>query len=696
MQVQNTINPLEKKFRPLIDLGLYDSVEAQCSFLLAEKLTPIADIVSIFSIITEALFLKHEYRSCISALNTAFQHLGYSSAASNRITIDTEQLAALKAREAKCYFHLKEHSLAMKTLESIPTPLRSLDILMMLVKCYKANGLLRQASMVQLEVLKQQPFALEIIEDLIMLNVNPNEVLAALESPREKGSAEDITLSKSVANMLAIKRQLKYNESKQMFDKLLMQYPRCPFILRHRAECYALCSMGTANSTRVGEALSAYQQLLLADPTHTRNLDLLGYLLFEAGREAELNQLASQVMQLLDCGVGDAVRTEGWLLMAMLAALRGDNTRTLRFIGMTVAANPKYWLTYLFKGRYYYSQGQHEAAAVALMQANAASKSIAAYVLLVETHLLLRNTREANYIAREAIVTFGHSSTPLVLLGRVLMQGPSASKEKSAGTGSTVQKHSDALKCFDKALRLDSTDHQAALLRAEVLLENNLLTECIFALQLALRTGAGVETRVLLGKVQGLAGQYELAVQTLHLAVSLDLEDTTGALSELDRVEKKLKIDRNNRSHRTTAATIDREAPEVKETPPPSHQLVTSVMTAPQRLSTGQSSGADVSGTYRRSLDSTGVAFIHPGTGTDTPDMESGRQVTGRISFGGDDEDEGDWVDSDRGEWEALGDYADGRAEEEGSMSGDTEPEHDAEELSPGAFMDYEFESPNL
>jgi len=646
------VDALKKRCQSLIELGLYDSVEAHCSLAICSKLPPNTDAIAIYNILTESFFLQHDYRKCISSLNSAFQHLGYSSAASSRINIDTDFLAALKVREAKCHFHLREYNLALKSLETVPAQLRSLDTQMTLVKCYKANGLRRQAATVQLELLKQLPFALEIVEDLISLNVSSDEVAAAVDGARSQASPIEAALLKAVANMLMVKHQLRYDECRRLFDKLLAQHPRCPFLLRHAAECYAL-SGGHSD-----EALAAYQQLRLVDRLSTRNMDLCGYLLLDAGAEVDLNRLASDVMQALDCGAADATRAEGWLLLAMLSAMRGEHDRTLRFVEKAVAADPRHWLTYLFKGRYYHSQGQHEAAVVSLMQSNAAFKSLAAYELLVDAHMQLGNMREATYTAREAVAAFGCSGAPLTLLGRVLVRAPGPTNENVARAGG-VRKHAEALRCFEKALRLDPRHHLAAQLRAEVLLENGLQAECVAALQMALSAGAGVGARVLLGKVQGLTGQYAEAVQTLHLAVSLDPEDKTGALAELDRLEKKLKIDRDSGVY----------------APPDPNPAAAAL---PHRPVTRAVAAASV---QRR-----GPHDTPPAT------TAAERRLAGRISFGTDE-------DGEEEVWEDYGGFDADDGDADLSGSGATEPHQEQEQESggsPGEFMEFEFDSPNI
>ena len=217
-----------------------------------------------------------------------------------------------------------------------------------------------------------------------------------------------------------------------------------------------------------------------------------------------------------------------------------------------MSADPKRYLIYLFKGQYYAAAGQHEAAVIALMQANSLGKTVAAFSLLVDTHLSLGNLREANYCAREAVVSYGRVALPHVLLGKVLMRAPS--NENSRG-GTT--KHADALRCFENALRCDPREPQAALCRAEIQLENGLLKEAIAGLKQAIgcrsigrAAGGGFKStataspspsasapapasaaavRAMLGRLLGVAGQFSEALQVLHLAVSLDPLGKTGA-----------------------------------------------------------------------------------------------------------------------------------------------------------------------
>ena len=200
---------------------------------------------------------------------------------------------------------------------------------MLFIRCYKASGLRRQASVLQLEVLRTHPFSLELIEDLIALGVDVNEVVAAITSSL---GVEEASLLVSIAHALAAKQQLRYDLCRSQFDQLLEQHPRNAFILRHAAEAFALCG------GRSAEALQAFQQLRAADPAGTRGTDLFGLLLYEAGAEAELNKLAGEVMAALDCsssgsgGGRGCQQAEGWLLVAMLAALKGDHDRTMRFL----------------------------------------------------------------------------------------------------------------------------------------------------------------------------------------------------------------------------------------------------------------------------------------------------------------------------------------------------------------------------
>ena len=140
-------------------------------------------------------------------------------------------------------------------------------------------------------------------------------------------------MMKLIVQALYMKYHLDYDECKVYFDQLLQQYPRNIYIMKHAAECYAICSMSR-------QSISVYVQLRAVDATYTKGLDMFGYVLYTMGNEADLNKLTTEVMTHIDyshrCHNQNlnqgSPRPEGWLLAAMLSALKNESEKVVYFL----------------------------------------------------------------------------------------------------------------------------------------------------------------------------------------------------------------------------------------------------------------------------------------------------------------------------------------------------------------------------
>ena len=326
---------IKRKINLLVDLGSYESAISHCTLYISSRNVTNLDNAEVTCILADALIAKHEYRRAISIINAVKNQSAFANIDSNKI--ERELQAALRLKESICLYKLKEYSNAASCLETIPPIMRTIEMLLLSARIYKANGLKKSQTNIQLEILKLIPCDLEIISELIHAHVSAVDVLNCIENKQHgplnlEGmlyvlTSDELHQIKLIIHALNAKQLLIYSDCKLHFDKLIHMYPRNTFILKHAGECYVLCG-------KLQEAYAIFQQLRFIDPCYVHHMDILGYIYYDMNNDYELNRLAMEVMNTIDYSNNKYEETppEGWILAAMLSSLKNDHDKTILFI----------------------------------------------------------------------------------------------------------------------------------------------------------------------------------------------------------------------------------------------------------------------------------------------------------------------------------------------------------------------------
>lgn len=477
MDIQKSL----KLITEYIDLGLFSSADDHCSLMLSSRKLGQFETVCTLEKMIDALILKEEYRRAIMYVGNAIQTLGSSKSDSI-----SAQYASLKFKEANCFMKLRDYASSLKSLEAIPHMHRTLQVSLLLVNCYKLSNMKRQACSVQLQVLKHLPMSTEIIEDLINANVSSRDILKVLHQSNMLSNTSgvssayiDLNMMSMIVGALEAKKNLHYNEAKSKFDKLLHVYPGNRFVLKHAAECYAL-------SGHSKEAMIVYQQLHTQDPLYMHRLDTWGFLLYEqyekdGDKLSELYKLASNMMAISGGNSSNSDRKEksrsnvsnqpeSWVLAAMFAATQCDSRKTILFLEKAIAADPRHYMAYLFKGKFLASTDHFEKATIAYMMANSIFKTIYGYTGLVLAHLKCKDTREAGIAAKEAVTVFPGLAKSYILQATVLLDSLKNSDEYFTVVSNRKTIENDIMKTLDKAFAIDPVNVEVCLMKTEILL----------------------------------------------------------------------------------------------------------------------------------------------------------------------------------------------------------------------------------
>ena len=66
MECAQNVDATVGRLRDMLDLGLYDSVEAQCSLMISSSKLQEQYICGVYSILAEAVFLKCDYARALT------------------------------------------------------------------------------------------------------------------------------------------------------------------------------------------------------------------------------------------------------------------------------------------------------------------------------------------------------------------------------------------------------------------------------------------------------------------------------------------------------------------------------------------------------------------------------------------------------------------------------------------------------
>lgn len=445
--------------RSLLQAELFDSAEALVSFYLSATQSgePVAEnssaaisakmlLADFHEASGDALFGKKEFKRACSAFQSA--ELAGKGQPSSKAklpfsAVSSSGEAKLRFKQALCLHELKEPGSALKCLETIPAKYRTLGIHKMMGDLYCESNLKRNAIGCYKEALLLQPLAVEIAERLVDLGVESSEVLQTLQSAAECRPAQDQAAAtpswlSSLILAFAHRKSSDHRRALSVLKDLNGSFPRNLYLLSQTARTSAGL-LGQTDNT-----LMIFRHIHKLDRHYVQDMDLFAGLLHSRGEEAELNKLASSLIE------GAPSLPQTWLAAGWYCASKGDLDNALSFVDKAIILAPHHGESFLAKGQMQTKQGSPELALISFSQAHSLEKSLSSMLGLIESNLLLGKLKEAANWSRECLRQFPKAPEAYWAMGNVLAKSPGAPHEVRApifGSNTQLRTHAHIFVC---------------------------------------------------------------------------------------------------------------------------------------------------------------------------------------------------------------------------------------------------------
>jgi tetratricopeptide (TPR) repeat protein len=320
-QSTSTSTCLVNEIKRLHGLKFFDSAEGLVSTLLASTSGP--DHISALELWGDVVFDKKEYRRALQIYVQAFVNKKMVSSGSTRSSgaVPIEDLAKLSFKCCQCHIELKEHSAALKELESIPLKYKTEEMQMCAGKLYLEGGLKRTAISAYKGVVASSPFALEAITALIDLGIEGQDLTSIIDTAAKENRSGNLSVSwvKSFIEALKHKRSGDYHRCVDAFQSI-------PGVVNN---AYFQAHLGAAavDCTRLDDAIHYFRTARKLSSCNVYLLDHYAYALMVKGDNAELNKLSHSAVAM-----NDSKRPEGWIIVSLFCQLRGEWAKALNFI----------------------------------------------------------------------------------------------------------------------------------------------------------------------------------------------------------------------------------------------------------------------------------------------------------------------------------------------------------------------------
>ena len=318
MQPNTSLSPIEEECVELLRAKQYKSCEILASLELSRR-SESHNTATLLELLGECCQETHQYKRAISF---------YRKAALQRLMggVSSTSEAKLRWKEAQCLASLGSVIEASSVLEMVPRNLRTMGMSMTLGHLSVASGRQTDAIEAFLDSLRRNPYALEAVEWLAILDADRNAVLDAVEmgiqnratEATEQENATNGTLVPIVDIVSAHYLMHRHQPTAALaqFEKLQQEFPR---------NVYLLLKIATLQ-LRLNDDASAEQtfaKVRLIDENNVECMDQYAQLFQRRGALAELNQLAADLLEL------DDKRPEAWVCLALYHEARHDHAKAM-------------------------------------------------------------------------------------------------------------------------------------------------------------------------------------------------------------------------------------------------------------------------------------------------------------------------------------------------------------------------------
>jgi len=445
---------------------------AKLANALAKNIEIIADCCSLTNEPKRAL---HYYRQAIHYSRIASVYRGLLDGTShikpkNDRYVTTSKEATLRLKESECLTSMGKLPEAIEILERSfrsNSPYRTVAVCMNLGNLYLTTGKKADAIRLFIDALKQNPYTIEAIEKLAILNASKNDVVSVVS-----GNMASITI--------AIPRNQIQNKENRDWEPInrTMLSPNAPSItVRNQTQMMAKKETGstTLRQLPLSQLVSAHFDSLSNNPKAALNtfksldhiypnniyillniaklqlksLDYYGAKeTFEKVRSLDewnldgmdrfvaLIASSSQIKNRMGIIEGynhslihrishdmletDNARAEPWLALAIYHRMNNDFVHSLMYVDRALSCCPNYAYAHQLRGSILLSNRKPEQAIASFQRANDISCDIDSYEGLVESYLAAEKIREALFSAKEAISYYPKDPRGMSLVGLTL------------------------------------------------------------------------------------------------------------------------------------------------------------------------------------------------------------------------------------------------------------------------------------
>lgn len=437
-------------------------------------------------------------------------------------------------KEAQCLQELGIIVDAARVLDTIPLEQRNLTTNMTLGQLYIASGRSAAARDCFLRALEQNPFALEAIEWLSILECQERVVYECIDKGLKfrQRPLGDQGVNVDVNAFVAAhfhKGRYQITSALHNFSILHERYPNNVYLLVKTATLqYQMNDVDGAART-----FSKVRQL---DPTNIDGMDVFAQILAHQNQQDALNQLATQLLEV------DDKRSEAWSALALYHEARQDHEKALAFVEKAIALNPGHAFAHNLRGAIQLADNRPDHAAVSFFRSNELAKDISSYEGLVDSYLASGKYKEAVCTAKEAIHAAPRDPRAITLVGLTLQQGQMG-KDGDGAEG--IEKAKRALR---KALAMDPSAMRPLLSLVQLHAHERDYETCIQLLRQGLegltefkspRRGREI-LQEKLGEMYVAAERYPDALASFQLALAMKPANQE-ILRHIEKLEKMLR-----------------------------------------------------------------------------------------------------------------------------------------------------------
>lgn len=445
-------------------------------------------------------------------------------------------------KEAQCLKELGSLVEAAAVLEQIPVEKRDLAMQMMLGKLYVASSRKETAIETFLQALRQNPFAMEAVEQLAELGVDKFKIKEAMDKGyADKGvcnTEENVQLRHLEELTAAICAQSRHQAATalQLFLKLEQEYPNNVYLLLHLAKIYL-----HTNDTLNAEAI--FERVRYHEDTQIDYMDQYAQLLARSDKTTALNELADALLIL------DDKRPEAWTTLSLYHEVKENHDKALAFVEKAISLDQRHAFAHRVRGAILMAENRPSHAAVSFFRANEITPDIVNYEGLVDAYLATGKHKEAAASAKEALLMASRDPRAFTLVGLALYKG--ASNRYGQPRSEAIEK---AKKTLHKALALDPSLLRPLFALVDIYSESHEYNVCVQLLQTALEGNTLTQDKLFgqslilcrLGEIYMVMESFQEAMDVYNKALGLD-PDMIQAQRALDRIEKILRgVDPND------------------------------------------------------------------------------------------------------------------------------------------------------